>query len=208
MPHARAATRQASLVRPILLAALALTLLPLLVAAQDAPVPAAAKAPSSGIARKGFYLSAGLGRGQQRFDEDLGGGSSQAFTEGGAAATLRIGGMLSPKVALSLDIFGFVPENGGGKDGTGGLFATATFFPKKGGGFLLRGGLGQLRTDVETSGSFVFTNVSTALQFGAGYDLRIGRNKAVSFALDVLQGVKKDGLTERFGTLGAAISFY
>jgi len=110
-----------------------------LVAAQEAPASGAAKAPSSGIVRKGFYISAGWGRGQQRFEEDLGGGSSQAFTEGGAAAALRIGGMLSPKVALSLNIFGFVPENGGGKDGTGGLFATATFFPRKAGGFLLQG---------------------------------------------------------------------
>ena len=187
--------------RAVLLAALLLTLLPLLAAAQS----------SHRIARSGFFGSFGLGVGQDRFSVTPAPGTEVVTSEGAGAAVIRLGGSLSQRFALSADLFGAVPDNAVEDDGTAAFLATGTWFPG-GGNFLVRGGLGSIRTEETVSTALSTTTSALAVQVGIGYDIRISRNKAIALTLDVIQGTNADYVggrgRRRLALFNAAFSVY
>lgn len=189
-----------TLPRAILLAAFLLTLLPLLAAAQ-----------SNRIVRSGFFGSFGLGVGQDRLAVSPTPNVDVTSSEGAGSAVIRLGGSLSQRFALSADLFGAVRDNAADDDGTAAFLATGTWFPG-GGNFLVRGGLGSLRTEESVGSALTITSSAFAVQAGVGYDIRIGRNKAIALTLDLIQGSNADYVggrgTRRLALFNAAFSVY
>lgn len=172
------------------------------------------QAQSRSIERSGFHFSGALGAANLRGSLDVDGQSgSTSFDDGGGHLFLRFGGSVSPNVLLGGELTGTVIGDGAG---TGGLFAVGIFYPSRS-NFFLKGGLGLVAYEEDSiDGSAEST--SGALMIGAGYDVRIGRNKSLALYADVLQSAKGNveqngfetnvNFSQRIVTLGLAFSTF
>ena len=123
--------------------------------------------------RSGFGISFGLGAGHANFCD---GCDELAGT--GASGYLRLGGYLTPALFLAGESNGWFNGDPSNPDeaSLGGLMGVVQWYPMADRGLYLKGGLGfsyaTIYTDLSTSGF--------AGSIGAGYDLRIARNFALT----------------------------
>jgi len=117
-------------------------------------------------------------------------GCADVSFEAGSGGDLRLGGVLSDRVLLGVETFGFDDETFGFTAGdtafvaeTGTVAAVVLWFPWRSGAFL-KGGVGIAEgsfTTTPTPGSPVIAEgVGVGLTFGLGYDVAISRKFAIT----------------------------
>lgn len=133
------------------------------------PALASAQHPQT---REGFGISLGLGAGSAAFCD---GCDDLASTE--LSGYLRLGGYLNPAVFLAAESNGWI----GGADSytaptLGAIMGVVQWYPMVERGLYLKGGLGYSYATVESG----FSTGGFAGSIGAGYDLRLARNFALT----------------------------
>lgn len=152
------------------LAAVLLTAMPVLAQGNDT-------APHAG-----FWLSGGFGAGFTDTDNEE--------SDSGPAGYLRMGGTPSDRLSLGGEIIGVNRDVDGVDVSQGNATLTALYYPHSPGGLFVKGGLGFATATVsaELPGGATLTDDESGfgLTFGAGYDIRLGRNFFLTPNLDVL----------------------
>jgi hypothetical protein len=136
------------------------------------------------INHSGFFFGIGLGPGWAKYGGDAEGGT----TETGFSGNLRLGGNLKPNLLLAGETNGWYKSSDGVTWSWGSVMGTVTLYPAKSAAFFVKGGLGYMFT----SGDDGFDELSSShfgLQFGAGYDLKIGRGSALTLYGNWIQGL-------------------
>ncbi len=142
--------------------------------------------------RQGVMLgfNAGAGSAELQF-ENSDGTTVSGDREGGGAFGLRAGYAFNDRLALGLEGTGWSRtfENDSGLDATWTFTVSTialTWYPG-GGGFLLRGGLGWGRAEMELDlgdGTISGDDTGAAALIGLGYEWRLGRRFALGPAVD------------------------
>jgi hypothetical protein len=135
--------------------------------------------------RQGFTVSFGLGAGSAGFTYE--GNSSDRIA--GPSGYLRLGGALTPSLILAGETHGWTRSEGSVTSRVGYLMAVAQWYPQASGGFHLLGGLGiGMLNEEDTDPAFAYEleSVGGALQFGAGYDLRMTRSFSLTPYINLL----------------------
>ena len=145
------------------------------------------RAPAQEPHRSGFWLETGSGPGAVRIGCS---GCPDITTAGGSSGYLRLGGVLSPKVLLGVETFGFTNQHFAfagqaasviAEDAS--LGAVVLWYPWRGGVFL-KGGLGLARgtftVTPDSSPVLHATGTGVGLTLGAGFDLRLSRRFALT----------------------------
>jgi hypothetical protein len=118
------------------------------------------------------------------------GGCSNVTLAGGTTGMLRLGGVLSSKVLLGVEAFGFTDERFGlaANDTSvtadnSSLGAVVLWYPWRGGVFL-KGGVGvaggQFTVKADTGQGAVNEGTGVGLTFGFGFDLPVSRRFAIT----------------------------
>jgi hypothetical protein len=124
----------------------------------------------------GFWIGFGLGGGV-------------ANDEGGGAGYFRLGGTPSEKILLGGEAIAWVKSENNTTLSQGNATATILFYPGPSGGFFLKTGLGFATvTATATSGNVTVTVTDNGFgtTFGAGYDIKLGRNIYLTPNADLL----------------------
>lgn len=165
------------------------TLLTLLVVGGFAPLAAQDIRPlSNGPSRHGFWLGLGLAGGQFDADCDNCGPADPASAFG---SHVRLGGTLSPKFRLGVDLFGMATSNGQFEDlngapvgdvteTAGDFTVSAWFYPSAEGNFWIQAGLGGVAYIADVKSDQKYTAVGGGGVLGLGYDFRVGRNGSLT----------------------------
>ncbi len=167
--------------------------------------------------RDGFWLGLSVGAGEESFRyENAPGGYSNDITA--PTFSLRLGGTPSQRWLLGAELFAWMDGdfNDTYDDYSNVLSSAmmiAQFYPLTRGGLYFKGGVGvagnYLRT-VSPAGYIVKDETSgLATVFGAGLDLRVGRNVSITPSLDVHhQFFHRADLRERIVSLSAGVTFH
>jgi hypothetical protein len=134
-----------------------------------------ALAQSSAHARQGFTVSFGLGGGSVGLSCE----TCSSDRLNGLSGYLRLGGAIRDNLIIAGESHGWTKSEGGVTSQVGYLMAVAQWYPQPSGGFNLSGGagFGMLREeDPDPTTGFLLESYGGALQIGAGYDWRVGRN--------------------------------
>ena len=123
----------------------------------------------------GFWLSGGLGGGWE--DADLSFGNRGR----GAAAYIRLGGTVNPRVLFGAEILGWGTGDDVDDIARANVTASALVYPSLGGGLFFKGGFGV--AGFERHG---FDAEGIATTFGTGFDFRVGRNLYVTPNIDYM----------------------
>jgi len=154
--------------------------------------------------RRGFWLGFGYGGGTIAWQCD--GCSNQ--NHGAGSFVLRLGGTVSKKVLLGVELIGSSPRAAGPLETFGpdsqfqGVTATYTAFtaywyPDADGGLFLKSGVGTSSYRQQT-GSSTAASHAGVIQVGAGYDIRVGEMASLTPMLSLWASSKgdlKDGST-------------
>ena len=128
----------------------------------------------------GFWLGGGLGVGLT--DEAAG-------DDAGPAGYLRMGGTPSDRVLLGGEVIGLSRDVGDATVSQANTTFSVLYYPSSPGGLFAKAGVGFASAVVSTDvagGTFTSDESGFGLTFGAGYDVRIGRNLYLTPNLDVL----------------------
>lgn len=137
--------------------------------------------------RTGFWAEISGGPGHARVACS---GCVELATAPGWSSLMRVGGLLSDKVMLGIETFGFadqaftfVPVDLSGVASTGGLSVVAVWFPGAS-GFFVKGGIGMVAASLAApttdTQSDTTEAVGVGMTFGLGYDFVISRRFAVT----------------------------
>jgi len=148
--------------------------------------PAGAQTPDDGPRHQGFWIGFGLGGGLNLDAPD---------SKGGGAGYLRMGGTVNQQLLIGGDASAWARDVDGGTVSRGNATATVYFFPSTQGGAFLKSGLGFASARIEaTSGNTTVTisEEGFGATFGAGYDIKVGRNFYITPNVDYLVQVIND----------------
>ena len=146
----------------------------------------------------------------------MGGDFSDGETRTGFSGHVRIGGTVKPNLLLGGETNGWFESSDGIDNSWGSLMGTAYYYPGKTTPLYVKGGVGYM----STSGNDGFSEYSSnhfAFQVGAGYDFKVGSNKAITVVANWIQGlsgslnidnVEFGNASPRIIQLGAAFSLY
>jgi hypothetical protein len=136
--------------------------------------------------RHGFWIGFGAGVGSNL-------DSAAAGARGGVAANLRLGGSVTQKVLLGVDLTAWARSQNGTTVSRGNAVGAVYFYPSPTGGLFFKGGAGAATASVATSvtvGNTTTTSTSTDGGFGttlgAGYDIQVGSNFFITPGADLL----------------------
>lgn len=159
-----------------------------------------------------FYFGIGLGIGWAKLGGDFSGGDSQS----GLSGHLRLGGTVKPNLLLGGETNGWFDSDDGIDNSWGSLMGTVTYYPGKNLPLFVKGGAGYMMTS-GTDGFDDYRSSHFAFQFGAGYDIKVGSNKAITIVGNWIQGLSSGwsisgiefgNASPRIIQLGAAFSLY
>ncbi len=160
----------------------------------------------------GFWLSAGLGAGGERFDANDGLGWSDSRT--GGTGYVRLGATVSPSFLVGAEVQGWTRDYywEGYHRTLSSLLAIGQWYP--GGGasnFWVRGGLGWAHDDLQLYGDATSSSAlgqdGTAFVLGLGFDLPMGSRISVTPQLD-FNAQHYDSHQEQVLSLGLGITFH
>lgn len=182
------------------------------VAAIQSPLEAQRHRPGiverSDAERRGFWLSFGLGAGQERLNLNGDGlGYSDPLTK--PTLSLRLGGTPSESFRLGVEAMAWFNENGDALETLSSLMLVGHLYPAREAGFHLRGGGGIARSAVEYDFFDSTGDTGLAATIGAGWELPLGRNVALVPAVDFHQQWYDGagGYRERLINFGLSIQF-
>lgn len=169
--------------------------------------------------RHGFWLSLGLGRGEDRYKFE--GDANWVDSEAKPSFSLRLGGTVNPNFRLGAELTGWANDGQYDSDGnkiteylTGALLI-GQFYPSRKAGLFLKGGAGFSRSGVSVPGPGDTYENGFAWTAGAGYEIKLGRTVFITPTIDLLQhrsetrdvaGVRAPALYEQLFTIGVALT--
>lgn len=167
--------------------------------------------------RDGFWLGISVGAGNESFRfEDEPGGYSDDVTA--PTFSLRLGGTPSQNWLIGAELFAWMDGDlNNYYDEYSNILSSAMmiaqFYPIRGGGLYIKGGVGVAGNYVRTispSGFIVRDDESgLATVFGAGLDLRVGRSISITPTIDVHhQFFNRIDVRERIVSLGVGLTFH
>jgi hypothetical protein len=130
---------------------------------------------------RGFWISFGAGVGWNTTDNTSG--------ATGGAGYLRLGGSPSPRFLVGGEAIGWALDVGGATISRGNATVSLQFYPSRGGGFFLKGGVGGSSVQsASTTGNTTVTVTDTGFgtTLGVGFDIRLGRNFYLTPNVDFL----------------------
>ena len=139
----------------------------------------AATAPAWAQGHDGFWIGFGLG----------GGATGGSNSRGGGAAYLRMGGTPGNQLLVGGEALGWGRTDNGVTVSQGNATADILFYPSATSSFFLKTGLGfATATASSTSGNVTVTTTDNGFgsTFGAGFDIRLGRNLYLTPNFDAL----------------------
>lgn len=163
--------------------------------------------------RHGFWLSGGMGYGQESyrfgneaFSEELGKPVFSLRLGGTPDEHLRLGGELSSWVNPYTDDEGFdITET------LNAVSLVGQFYPIRTAGLFLKGGVGIGATAASVAGGNTTTETGFMVQYGAGYDIRLGRSLALTPTVELARHRftqrNEPTLHERLLTFGIALTY-
>jgi hypothetical protein len=154
--------------------------------------------------RSGFFFGVGLGYGSLGLSCDDCGDTER---EDSFSGHFRLGGAVSPQFLLGGESVGWYKDEDGGSLSFGTLTGNAYYYPSKGTGLFLKGGLGLGYTEVQIDFLGSETETGFGWQVGAGYDIRLGTKTALTPTITYAQG-HFDGFSENLVQIGVAFSMY
>ena len=144
-----------------------------------AAVPAHAQKPETaskgGAYREGFWIGLGLGYGNAGISCSSCSGNSRY---GSGAATIRMGGTLSPNFLMGGELNAWSRQSSGVTETVGDLAAALYWYPQATGGFYLKGGAGAVVYQADVSPKWEITGFG--VNVGAGIDLYLSRKFSVT----------------------------
>lgn len=158
-------------------------LLPALVALAFVASPALAQ---GAVEHRGLWAGLHAGYGFASY-----GGDANVSNDGGFAAGLRVGGTLRPNLLLGGETNGWYGREDDVDSIWGSLMGVAWFYPASSLPLFVKGGAGYLYT-VQNQKPNDLTSSHFAFQLGAGYDILIGSDVAVTLTATYLQGFAAD----------------
>lgn len=157
---------------------------------------AAGSAPARAQGHDGFWIGFGLG----------GGATGGSNSRGGGAAYLRMGGTPTDLLLVGGEFIGWGRTDNNVTVSQGNATANILFYPSENRGFFLKTGLGfASATASASSGSLTVTTRENGFgtTFGAGFDLKLGRNIYLTPNFDALvQVINSNTETLYLFTLG------
>lgn len=163
--------------------------------------------------RHGFWLSGGMGYGQESYrfgneaySEGLGKPVFSLRLGGTPDEHLRLGGELSSWVNPYTDEEGFdITET------LGAVSLVGQFYPIRTAGLFLKGGVGIGATSASVAGGNTTTETGFMVQYGAGYDIRLGRKLALTPTVELARHRftqrNEPTLHERLLTFGISLTY-
>jgi len=166
--------------------------------------------------RAGFYVTAGLGNGMEQYkysDDPLG------YTDwlSSPAVAVRVGGTPNASLRIGAELFGWWNSF---YDGTAASHATDSFsailldgqfYPAPRSGFYVKGGVGIARSAESFDCCQTVSENGFGWSAGAGYDLPLSRNVAISPVVDFYQGSFAERgaptITEHVLNIGVSLTF-
>lgn len=136
------------------------------------------------ISHSGFFFGIGLGAGWAKY----GGDADDGTTEVGLSGNFRIGGHLKPNLLLAGETNGWYKSSDGVTWSWGTVMGTVTLYPAQSAAFYMKGGLGYMFTSGDAGFDDLWSN-HFGFQFGAGYDLKVGRASALTLYANWIQGI-------------------
>jgi hypothetical protein len=121
------------------------------------------------------------------FGFGLGGGV--AHDEGGGAGYFRLGGTPADMLLVGAEAIAWVKSENNTTVSQGNVTGNILFYPSLNGGFFLKTGLGFATVTATATSGTVTVSVSDqgfGTTFGAGYDIRLGRNLYLTPNADLL----------------------
>jgi hypothetical protein len=167
--------------------------------------------------RDGFWLGLSVGAGNEsfRYENDPAGYSNDITAP---TFSLRLGGTPSQHWLLGAELFAWIDGDlNDYYDEYSNVLSSAMmiahFYPISRGGLYLKGGVGVAGNYVRTisPSGFIIKDEETGLAtvFGAGLDLRVGRNVSITPTLDVHhQFFNRIDVRERIVSLGVGVTFH
>jgi len=119
------------------------------------------------------------------------GGDASSSNDGGFTAGLRIGGTLRPNLLLGGESNGWYGRQDDVDSIWGSIMGVAYYYPVSSLPLFMKGGAGYLYT-VQSQQPRDLTSSHFAIQLGAGYDILIGTDVAVTLTAAYLQGFAAD----------------
>ena len=160
----------------------------LLAALTAIPVATAAQASSRTNRHEGFWIGFGIGGGgMNEFISDSSSYSPPRESHNGLGFSLHLGGTITPKFLLGVEMGGVSSWKGRRGRGLGNLMVVGIWYPDTTKGWYLKGGSGWMffRSD---DGTTVREASSGGFSVGAGYDFRVSRNMSVAPYFDAMLG--------------------
>lgn len=166
--------------------------------------------------RSGFYITGGIGNGmeQYKFSDDPAGYTDRLSSP---AAVIRIGGSPNASLRVGAELFGWwnsyysETQQQNATDTFGTLMLVGQVYPAPKAGFYLKGGLGLAHSGSSFEDGSSVNESGFGFTVGAGYDIALSRNVAISPVIDFYQGSfsqrGQPTLTERVLNVGASITF-
>lgn len=127
--------------------------------------------------RQGLWFGAGLGFGFSRARCDI----CTNDRNGGVSGQARLGGTVTPSFLIGAEADGWKKSQEGVDVALGALHAVGYWYPSpRGTPWFLKGGFGIVGYRIDDGANDPVTATSFGGQFGAGYDLRVARNVALT----------------------------
>lgn len=125
--------------------------------------------------REGFWIAFGPGYASSHFTCT----GCSGDTRGGGSFDVRLGGTLRPDLLLGGDISAWRHSENGVTETFGTAALAGYFYPMAGSGLFVNGGVGVSTAHFDAGGTTSY-GTGIGFLFGAGYDIRIGRNISIT----------------------------
>ncbi len=125
--------------------------------------------------REGFWIAFGPGYGSSHFNCT----GCTGETKSGPTFDVRLGGTLKPYLLLGGDLSAWTHSENGVSETFGTAAFTGYFYPKVQSGLFVKAGAGISTAHFEAAGQTAYGTGIGGL-FGAGYDIRVGRNVSIT----------------------------
>jgi hypothetical protein len=128
---------------------------------------------------QGFWFGVGAGYGMARARCHQ---CPDASSEGGLSASLRVGGRITKKALLGVDITGWMKSEGGLSRKLGNATISALFYPRRASGLFIKGGLG-FSFYTQSNGQEI-KGMGGGFNAGLGYDIPVGPKVSLTPVVD------------------------
>ena len=124
-----------------------------------------------------FSIGAGYGMARARCHQ-----CANADSEGGLSASLRVGGRITKKALLGVEVTGWTKSEGGSSTKLGNATISGLFYPRRASSLFIKGGLG-FAFYTESNGQEI-SGMGGGFNVGLGYDIQVAPKVSLTPVVD------------------------